>query len=75
MNRFNLFFVFLTTLISSALHYSIQDEENVKHEIKSLIYITEPNRHQTISKGEKKDGKNQEAIFECETMDGLIIYL
>lgn len=37
MNRFNLFFVFLLTLISSALRYSIQDGEKIEVEVKELI--------------------------------------
>lgn len=37
MNRFNLFFVFLLTLISSALRYSIQDGEKIEAEVKELI--------------------------------------
>lgn len=37
MNRFNLFFVFLLTLISSALRYSIQDGEKIEVEVKQLI--------------------------------------
>lgn len=73
MNRFNLFFVFLTTLISSALHYSIEEEENVRQEIKSLIKITEPNRHAPIPGNDRKDGKAQEVIQECEHMEELII--
>lgn len=58
MNRLNLFFVFLFTLISSALHYSIQEEEKIKQEIKSLFYFrqeAENNQNKIVEVEVEKD--------------------
>ncbi len=75
MNRFNLFFVFVATLISSALHYSHQEEENIKQQLKSLLHITEPNRHDTISKRPHPDTRSENESTECEALPGVIIHL
>ena len=75
MNRFNLFFVFIATLISSALHYSLQEEENIKQQLKSLLHITEPNRHDAVSKRPSPDTKNEHRATECEALPGVIIHL
>jgi len=75
MNRFNLFFIFIATLISSALHYTVQEEENLKQEIKSLLYITEPSRADLTSKKSAPDTKNENGSTECEVLPGVIIHL
>lgn len=71
MNRFNLFFVFLFTLISSALHYSIQEEEKIKNEIKSLFYFHhEPKDKQNkIVEAEEKKDTDQKTIIPISKKD------
>ena len=71
MNRFNLFFVFLFALISSALHYSIQEEEKIKNEIKSLFYFhqePEDKQNKIVEAEEKKDA-DQKVIVPISKKD------
>lgn len=64
MNRFHLFFMFLSALVSSALHYSVNESENLKTEIHKVIYIHEaPLQDESLTK-EKEIEKEAPGIAD-----------
>lgn len=69
MNRFNLFFIFLLTLVSSALRYSVQDGEEIEMEVRELIHsekefniCPEPQKTLAIEQGPVTDKKIKSTV-------------
>ena len=63
MNRFNLFFMFVSALISSALHYSISEEEKLKQELRAILY---PRQHiENQKETEVKKTEKAEPVSTC----------